>query len=192
MRRQSSRARFDQYERGLTERQTEQARPADSARADRVRGSRKRSQRALIASFFKFLRPVKGRVALALFAFTLSTLMILVPAAATKLVVDYVLPGKTSFELMEYSIPLPTKPWQGLLLVCFGIFMISVLKISFDIWGRWNAFQTAKQLELTIRKQVFGHAIRLPFQRLQQLKTGGGRRASYERMWPASETWLFR
>ncbi len=42
-----------------------------------------------------------------------------------------------------------------------------------QIWGRWFAIRTSKRLQLSVRKQALEHAIRLPLNRVHELKSGG-------------------
>lgn len=133
--------------------------------------ARDRSARELILNFLKMLRPHRNAVTLSLATATLSTGLALIPPAATKFVVDYV--------LVKSPLPETFPDWlpdnRRLLLVTtiVGVLMLSFLKVATHIWGRWHATRITTLLRMTIRKQTFEHAIRLPLHRVQELKSGG-------------------
>jgi ATP-binding cassette subfamily B protein/subfamily B ATP-binding cassette protein MsbA len=110
-------------------------------------------------------------MALALLTLTVATLLALVPPAATKFVVDYVLGDKPL--PANYPVWLPREPWSLLLVITAAVLAISVIKLGIHIWGRWHATRSAKLLQLTVRKQVFAHVMRLPLHRVQELRSGG-------------------
>ena len=41
------------------------------------------------------------------------------------------------------------------------------------IWGRWQATRITKLLQISVRKKIFDHAVRLPLHRVYDLKSGG-------------------
>ena len=170
MPRQSSRVQFSNYEREMSLRSSNRSLPNASAPRLPSEGS---NQRAPIASFLQFLRPSYLQVIVALLAFTSASLLVVIPAIVTKVVVDSILPGKPSCDVFGYSIPLPTRPLYGLLVASVSVTCIFAVKIVCDCFGRWHAFLAAKKLELTLRKSLFQHLIRLPLPILQQLKIGG-------------------
>ena len=54
-----------------------------------------------------------------------------------------------------------------------GVLAISLIKIALHIWGRWHATRVTKLIQMSVRKRVFAHAVRLPLHRVQELKSGG-------------------
>lgn len=135
------------------------------------RQRRDRSSFALISGFLKLLRGHRRSVIFSLSTLTVATLLALIPPAATKFVVDYVL-GK---EPLPESVPswVPREPWPLLVAITAGVMAISLIKISLHIWGRWHATRVTKLIQMSVRKDVFAHAIRLPLHRVQELKSGG-------------------
>jgi ATP-binding cassette subfamily B protein/subfamily B ATP-binding cassette protein MsbA len=125
----------------------------------------------LIRCFLDLLRGHRASVAFSLFTLTISTVLALIPPAATKFVVDNVL-GR---EPLPSNIPewIPREPWPLLLFITIGVLVISWLKTAVGIWGRWNATRVTKLLQMSVRKRVFAHAIRLPLHRVHELKSGG-------------------
>lgn len=132
---------------------------------------RYRSSFALIRSFNELLRGHRGSVAFSLSTLTIATLLALIPPAATMFVVDYVLGGRP----LPDSVPdwLPRQPWPLLLLITAGVLAISLVKTGMHIWSRWHATRVTKLIQMSVRKQVFTHAMRLPLHRAEELKSGG-------------------
>lgn len=53
------------------------------------------------------------------------------------------------------------------------VVIVSLLKIVIHIQGRWYATKISKQMQLSVRRQVFDHAVRLPLHRVHELRSGG-------------------
>jgi ATP-binding cassette, subfamily B, bacterial len=133
--------------------------------------ARERSARELIYSFMALLRPHRWAVAMSLATATLATGLALVPPAATKFVVDYVLVDKA----LPESFPewLPQDRRTLLLGMIVGVLLLSFLKVGAAIFGRWHATRITMLIRMAVRKRTFEHAIRLPLHRIQELKSGG-------------------
>ena len=97
--------------------------------------------------------------------------MALLPPASTKFVVDYVLGD----QVMPSWIPqwVPRDPWPLLLCITGLVLVVSFIKTALQIWGRWQSTRVTKLIQMSVRKQVFSHAVRLPLHRIQELKSGG-------------------
>jgi ATP-binding cassette subfamily B protein/subfamily B ATP-binding cassette protein MsbA len=157
----SSRSQFERYKAEFLARNGQ---PQDYHRRDR-------STWALIHSFLGLLRGQWASVSFGLFTLTLATLLALLPPAATKFVVDYVLAGQP----LPAGFPswLPREPLQLLVVITVAVLALSLVKLAIHIWGRWHATRVTKRLQLAIRKRVFAHVMRLPLHRTQELKSGG-------------------
>ncbi len=157
----SSRKLFERYKAEFLARNGQ---PHDHHRRDR-------STWALIRSFFGLLRGQGSAITFALFTLTIATLLALLPPAATKFVVDYVLTGQP----LPASFPtwLPRDPLPLLVAITAAVLTISLIKLAIHIWGRWHATRVTKALQLSVRKRVFAHVMRLPLHRMQELKSGG-------------------
>ena len=133
--------------------------------------ARERSARELIFSFLILLRPHRWAVAASLATVTLATGLSLVPPAATKFVVDFVLADKP----LPASYPewLPQERRTLLLATTVGVLLLTFFKVGVHIWGRWHATRITTLLRMAVRKRTFAHAIRLPLHRVQELKSGG-------------------
>ncbi len=156
-----SRRQFEQYK---SELRVRNGRQHDHQRRDRTTWM-------LVGGFLRLLRGQRAAIALALSTLTVATLLALVPPAATKFVVDNVLgsqPLPTAFPVW-----LPRAPWPLLMSIIGTVVVVSLLKMSIQIWGRWHATRATKRLQLSLRKQVFAQVMRLPLERVQELKSGG-------------------
>ena len=164
----TSRQQFDEYRATLT---NETGRGHSHSPHGRSRKPRERGALELVRSFFAILKPHRWSMALSLSTLSVATILALAPPAATKFIVDYVLGDKTIPE----SVPawIPRAPWPLLRAITLGVLAVSIVKICLHIWGRWHATRVTKLLQMSIRKRVFDHAIRLPLHRVHELKSGG-------------------
>ncbi|NNJ27979.1 ABC transporter ATP-binding protein [Alienimonas chondri] len=181
-----SRARFEDYRRGLfkDKPQTGDRGPGDpretagAARRRKNTEPRSRPAKALALSFWSQIRGHRGEILFALGTLTLSTLLGLVPPAATKFVIDSVL-GDTPLPVwVTDRVDLPSTATQdgriNLLWVIVGaVLAVSFVKVGVSLWGRWFATRANKRVQMSVRKRVFEHAVRLPLNRVQDLKSGG-------------------
>ena len=172
----TSRRRFSEYLRELPRRRKAgefDVAMSMSGHSIRPLTPRSRSFWTLLAEFLGLLQGLRLQLALALGTLSISTLLKLLPPAATKIVIDNVLGGK----------PI-TSPWLGwlnaergrghLLIVLAGaVLVLSLVQTFIHIWGRWVATQAAKRVQARIRKRAFEHAAHLPLHRVYQLKSGG-------------------
>jgi len=162
MRTPSSRKQFDLYKAEFD---------SNGQPREERKGQRERGAVDLIRSFLRLLRGHRLSVVYALCTLTLGTLLALIPPAATKFVVDYVLGG----EPLPQYVPtwIPREPWPLLVTIAIGVLVISLTKTVLRIWGRWHATRVTKLIQMSVRKRVFAHAVRLPLHRVQELKSGG-------------------
>lgn len=126
---------------------------------------------ALVRSFWRLLRGHRVSLALALATLTVATTLALIPPVAIKFVVDYVLVGKP----LPAAVPpwVPRGSWSLLVAITVGVLAISMVKSGLHIWGRWHATRVTKLIQMSVRKKVFDHVMRLPLHRVQELKSGG-------------------
>ena len=169
---ESSRNRFETYRTDFKNNPPEPGR-AHSNRQPDSKKKRARSSLELIKRFWGLLRGHYGRVAFALSTLTLGTVLALIPPVSTKFIVDFVLGDKPVPESVTNLISLPTDKRMLLFIVVLGVMAVSVAKILLNISGRWQATKTTKRLQMTMRRRVFEHAVRLPLYRVQELKSGG-------------------
>ena len=132
---------------------------------------RERSSMALVVSFKSMLHGHRFSLFLSLSTLTVATMLALIPPVAIKFVVDYVLVGKS----LPGYIPawVPQGSWPLLVAITVGVLIISMVKSGLHIWGRWHATRVTKLIQMSVRKRVFDHVMRLPLHRVQELKSGG-------------------
>ncbi|WP_417390166.1 ABC transporter ATP-binding protein [Gimesia sp.] len=159
----SSRQQFEEYKEEFLE--------AHSTSRGKPAVKRDRSSWELVKSFLGLLKVHRGAMILSLLSLTVATLLALIPPAATKFVVDYVLDKKP----LPPSMPawFPQEPWPMLVSITVTVIIISLIRIGLQIWGRWHATRVTKMIQMKVRKDVFAQAVRLPLHRVQELKSGG-------------------
>lgn len=170
-RRKSSRQRFQEYRQSLRKRKQDRQRPRNE-KSDSSSGEL-RSTWQLLKSFWQLLKPQSKAITWALSTLTVSTLLGLLPPAATKLLVDSVFGDQPVSERIPFASLFPKDRWSLLLFITAGIVSVSLVKIFLHIWGRWYATRATKRLQMSVRKQLFQHAIRLPLARVYEMKSGG-------------------
>ena len=116
-------------------------------------------------------------VALALGLLTLGTLLGLLPPAATKLVIDYAFTGDSLPSSMNAWIPsswqLDTHPRRLLLVIACALIIVAFASVVCGLYSRWQATKASRLLAVNLRKRVFDHAVRLPLDRVSELRSGG-------------------
>jgi len=138
---------------------------------DRKKKRGDRSAWQLIKGFLDLLRGQGRTMAFAMATLTVATLLALLPPVATKVIVDNVLGD----EQLPAWVPaqVPREQWPLLMTLTVAVLGISMIKLVVHIWGRWHATRVTKLLQMSVRKRVFAHAMRLPLHRIQELKSGG-------------------
>lgn len=174
-RRAGSRRRFNEYKQDLKRRRAQgefKANTGGHHSRSSQRGPRHRSFGQLFAQFFGLMRGHRGAIAFSLATLTFSTLLKLIPPAATKIVVD-LLDGDATNLTVPAWLPPPSEPKSLLVAIALGIVVISLIESVIHLWGRWYATRATKRVQANVRKRLFEHAVRLPLHRVYQLKSGG-------------------
>ena len=143
--------------------------PADSPK----RRPRLRPARELIRAFWRLLATERRSMAVALGTLTIATILALIPPAATKFVVDNVLSDHPIPAWIQQYAPQVTDRWSMLQAVVGVVIAGSLAEVVLHGWGRWYATRTTKRLQLSVRKKVFEHAVRLPLRKVYDLRSGG-------------------
>jgi len=136
-------------------------------------GVQHRSLGRLYRELYRTLGGDRATVGAALAALSVATLLKLVPPAATKLVIDYVLLGRSLPPRLPTWLAVPEAPRSRLVALVVVVLVVSVLGTAAGLWGRWLATRTAKRVQVRVRRRVFDHAARLPLHRVYQIKAGG-------------------
>ncbi|CAN5406697.1 ABC transporter ATP-binding protein [soil metagenome] len=179
----ASRLRYLEYRRRLKKSRTDPKSGADDATipsgdhshgmSDRKKGPRSRSFFKLISEFWRLLRGHKSTLGWVLVALAVSTSLGLVPLYGTKIVFDSVLREKPLPTSLPHWIPLPTDQRQLLTTVAIGMVLLAVASAFVGVWSRWQTTRMTKRMQVSVRKKVFDHAVRLPLHRVYDLKSGG-------------------
>ena len=136
-------------------------------------GVQHRSLGRLYRELYRILGGDRATVAAALAALSVATLLRLVPPAATKFVIDYVLLGRALPPNLPTWLVVPEAPRSRLVALVVVVLIVAVLGAAVGLWGRWLATRTAKRVQVRVRRRVFDHAARLPLHRVYQIKAGG-------------------
>lgn len=169
--RQGSRAQFEDYRQQVREKKLPKGSVHSSAPARPAR-DRVRPAKELIGRFFRLLGPFRWQIVGCLLSVSISTGLALIPPATTKFLVDYVLQSKAPASLVE-RFPAFADPRNLLLATVAFVVTVSMAKIMVHIWGRWYATKITKRIQLSVRRRVFEHAVRLPLHRVQEIRSGG-------------------
>jgi ATP-binding cassette, subfamily B, bacterial len=143
--------------------------PADS----KNRKPRSRSFLRLLTEFIKMLHGFRPMLILILIGSTISTLLSLIPLYGTKIVFDSVLRDHPLPPELPRWIHLPHNPHSLLAVVAIAMVVLATASEVFGLWSRWQATRMTKRVQVSVRKTVFDHAIRLPLHRVYDLKSGG-------------------
>ena len=175
--RKSSRSRFARFH---EEWQRARSAATDPARAwnrpNSPIGEPVTRTRSLVRLYAELIGHLRGRwlaVTTALGFLSLATLLRLLPPAATKLVIDYVLLHRPLPERVPLWLPIPARPEDRLVLLVAAVTLVSAVGTAVGLSARWIATRTSKRLQVRVRRRVFEHAARLPLHRIYQLKAGG-------------------
>jgi ATP-binding cassette, subfamily B, bacterial len=135
--------------------------------------TRTRSLGWLYAELIGHLRGRWLAIAAALGLLSLATLLRLLPPAATKLVIDYVLMSRPVPKHLPAWLPVPSRPEDRLVMLVAAVTVVAALGTVVGLSGRWIATRLSKRLQVRVRRRLFEHAARLPLHRIYQLKAGG-------------------
>ena len=123
------------------------------------------------------LGPRKPLIILALVTLSISTLLSLVPPAATKIVIDYAFTGDPLPQSINQWLPASwgsqSNPQHLLYAIGVLLIIIVMLKVGVGLIGRWLATKSTRTMTVEIRRRAFSHAIDLPLHRVQELRSGG-------------------
>ncbi len=165
-----SRVRFEHY------RATRQRGTAAETR-DGKPAKRSRPAWGLFRQFVRLLGEHRRAMGIALATLTVSTILGLIPPAATKLAIDYVfvrVPLPPSLErLFPASWEVSDHRTRLLTAIVLMVVGISLVRASIAVLGRWQATRTTKRLQTDLRRRVFAHAVHLPLHRVHELRSGG-------------------
>lgn len=165
----SSSRRFRAYLKRLRERRRLASAPGPT-KAQTI-DDRTRTAGELISEFMQLLRPHSSVLIFSLFTVTCSTILGLIPPAGTKFIIDNVLSGQPLPPALQ-NIKYLQSPIQMLTATVLFITLISIMRISIHLIGRWQVTVLANKLALDVRRRLFEHILRLPLHRIHRLRSG--------------------
>ena len=174
----SSRERYRQYRREIRARNFD---PSSNGsphsprppHGDRPKHHRSRSFFQLLGQFWGLVRPYRAAIYLALATLSVSTLLGLIPLYGTKIVFDNILGDHPLPQRLTRIVALPADRIQLLAIVAVAMVALAVAGELVSLWSRWNMTRATQLVRVSVRKQVFDHAVRLPLHRVYDLKSGG-------------------
>jgi ATP-binding cassette subfamily B protein/subfamily B ATP-binding cassette protein MsbA len=134
---------------------------------------RARSFLQLFGAFFGLLRGHYLALGLALATLTVTTLLALIPPASTKITVDNVLGDQPLPSWWTSVLPVPDTRFELLLWIAGVVVTIAFIDATIRLWGRWEATRVTQLVQAGMRRRLFEHMVRLPLDRVQELKSGG-------------------
>ena len=138
---------------------------------------RTRSAISLFRTFVSMLGRRRRTLVFALAILSISTILALIPPAATKLVIDYAFTGDSLPASISAWVPvswqLDDHPKRLLLTIAIALVVVAFASVACGLTGRWQATKATRTLAVALRKKVFDHAVRLPLNRISELRSGG-------------------
>jgi ATP-binding cassette subfamily B protein/subfamily B ATP-binding cassette protein MsbA len=171
-----SRQRFDKYLKTVRERNASGERPLPHGRSSNPKkiGDRQRSSWELFREFLRLTSSHRGQIFTALGLLTVATGLRLIPPYGTKLAIDCALtmPQKPLPEFLQ-SLALPTTPLALLAVIAAAVVIITLIATSVGLSARWRATKAVNLTQVSVRRAVFDHAIKLPLHKVYGMKSGG-------------------
>ena len=127
----------------------------------------------MLKEFWGLLYGHRGVLAVVLALLGVSTLLGLAPLYGTKIVFDSVLREKPLPVKVPNWVHLPSSPKTLLTVVAVSMVVLAAGSELAGLWSRWQATRMTKRVQVSVRRKVFDHAVRLPLHRVYELKSGG-------------------
>ncbi|MEM8756798.1 MAG: ABC transporter ATP-binding protein [Planctomycetota bacterium] len=140
---------------------------------------RSRNLRQILGAFWRISAGHHKTLAFALLTLSVSTIIGMVMPASTKLVMDYVWADTPGPEALAEYVTLPRNPdgtadrMAMLWIIGGGMVVLTSIAVLIAMWGRWQATRITKRLQVSFRRRLFEHAVHLPLDRVQAIKSGG-------------------
>jgi ATP-binding cassette, subfamily B, bacterial len=135
--------------------------------------TRSRSIWKLLLEFFRLIKGHRLMLVMTLATATVATLIGLAPLYGTKIVFDNVLGNEPLPGFLAQWVPADISRKDLRSVVAVSMISLTVLSLVFSIWGRWHSTRVSKRVQVGTRRKVFDHAVRLPLNRVYDLKAGG-------------------
>lgn len=174
---QSSRKRFSEFREKVRERNASGAPPRSHGRSDtsaKKLGTRDRGFWELFRAFLRLISGHRGTIGTSLGLLTVGIGLRLIPPLGTKLAIDSALtnpPKPLPTWLDSYSIP--DSPMGLLWVIAVAVVGVTIVATAIHLCSRWMATKAVNQTQVSIRREVFEHAIKLPLHQVHDMKSGG-------------------
>jgi ATP-binding cassette subfamily B protein/subfamily B ATP-binding cassette protein MsbA len=172
-----SRRRFSEYRQSVRERNARGDRIPPHGHGDRnpkKLGTRDRQFWELFCAFLKLISGHRYEIGLAMFLLTIGIGLRLIPPLGTKLAIDLALtdPPKPMPLWLDF-LSLPSEPMSLLTTIAVTVVVVTMLSTLVHLTSRWMATKAVNQTQVSIRREVFEHAIKLPLNLVHDMKSGG-------------------
>ncbi|MEL6496902.1 MAG: ABC transporter ATP-binding protein [Planctomycetota bacterium] len=140
---------------------------------------RSRGVRQILGAFWDLSKGHHGTLAAALATLSVSTLIGMVMPVSTKIVMDFIWADTPGPEALAEYVPIPRNADGSadriamLWIIGGGMVVLTSLAVVISMWGRWQATRITKRLQVSFRRKLFEHAVHLPLNRVQAIKSGG-------------------
>jgi ATP-binding cassette, subfamily B, bacterial len=116
----------------------------------------------------------RRKVIIGLVLMTFGTMLALIPPIGTKLAIDCVLTDPPS-PIPNYlpSFLRSVTPIRLLFWIAGAVIIVTLMRTTVHLIGRWLATQAVNQMSATLRRKVFEHALDLPLHDVHRIKSGG-------------------
>jgi ATP-binding cassette subfamily B protein/subfamily B ATP-binding cassette protein MsbA len=146
--------------------------------AARKIGTRQRGFFELFREFWRLLAGHRPAVLGSLAFLTVAILLRLAPPYATKLAIDSVLtdPPRPLPAVLDAWVPsgwATESPVMLLVAIAGAVIVVTLIATVVGLAARWTATLVSNRAQVTIRRRVYDHAIQLPLQQVQEMKSGG-------------------
>ena len=137
-------------------------------------GDRDRSFWELFKAFLRLISPHRTPIIAAISLLTVGIGLRLIPPLGTKLAIDSVLttPRKPLPSYLE-GWTVPESPMGLLLAIAAVVTVVTIIGTLVSLSARWLATKSVNKAQVSIRRNVFDHAIRLPLHHVYDMKSGG-------------------
>jgi len=173
--------RFDVYKAKRAQRsKSGDASALDSNATDtKPKHQRTRTMKEVLGAFWGLSRGHHTKLTLALVTLSISTIIGMVLPISTKIVLDFIWADVPGPEALAQHIWIPRHAdgladrMAMLWLIGAAMIVLTGASVLISMWGRWQATRITKRLQVSFRRRLFDHAVRLPLERVHALKSGG-------------------
>ena len=134
---------------------------------------RTRSAKTLFVSFLGLLKGHRVTLGAALATLSVATTINLTLPASTKIALDYILTDNPGPAGIPESLGLPKDPMTLLAMLSGTMIVITVVSVIVGMWGRWQTTRLTQRLRAGLRRRAFEQGVRLPLNRVYDLRSGG-------------------